>query len=467
MGSQICIIPIYILNPHCKSYYMKTLIHNAIIVNEGEQYTGSVLIEDEKIATIIRGTSAQPLEADRTIDASGCYLLPGAIDDHVHFRDPGLTHKADMATESRAAARGGITSVMDMPNCNPQTTTIETLEAKFADAAEKCLVNHSFYLGATADNMEEIRRIDPTRICGLKVFMGSSTGNMLVAEEERLEAIFRESPTLIALHCEDQDIIAANTERYKAETGCDDPDVSYHPLVRSEEACYQSTAKAVELAQRTGAHIHILHISTARELELLTAGPIADKQITAEVCLPHLYYTDADYATYGTHIKCNPAVKSEADRTALRDALRQGLIDVIGTDHAPHLPADKVGGCLKAASGIPTIQYVLPAMLELTEAGVITLPQVVEKMAHNPAILYKVKGRGFIREGYQADLVLVKPHAPHTVDTAEIVSKCAWSPFEGHTFSHDITQTWVNGRAVYDNGTFDDTVMGQRMLFDA
>lgn len=445
---------------------MKTLIQNAIIVNEGEQYTGSVLIEDEKIATIMRGTSTELIFADRTIDASGCYLIPGGIDDHVHFRDPGLTHKADMATESRAAARGGITSVMDMPNCNPQTTTIETLEAKFADAAERCLVNHSFYLGATADNIEEIQSIDPTRVCGLKVFMGSSTGNMLVAEEERLETIFRESPTLIALHCEDQDIIAANTAKYKSETGCDDPDVKYHPLVRSEEACYQSTAKAVELAKRTGAHIHILHISTARELELLTAGNIADKQITAEVCLPHLYYTDADYATYGTRIKCNPAVKSAKDCDALREALHTGLIDVIGTDHAPHLPADKVGGCLKAASGIPTIQYVLPAMLELSEAGIITLPEVVEKMSHNPAILYKVRNRGFIREGYQADLVLVKPNAHHTIDAADIMSKCAWSPFEGHTFSHDITHTWVNGHAVYENGTFDDSVMGQRILFN-
>lgn len=445
---------------------MKTLIQNAIIVNEGEQYTGSVLIEDEKIAAIVRGTSAEPIAADRIVDATGCYLMPGAIDDHVHFRDPGLTHKADMATESRAAARGGITSVMDMPNCNPQTTTIDALEAKFADAATKCLVNHSFYLGATSDNMEEIRRIDPTRVCGLKVFMGSSTGNMLVAEEERLAAIFSESPTLIALHCEDQDVIAANTAKYKAETNSDDPDVTYHPLVRSEEACYRSTAKAVELAQRTGARIHVMHISTARELELLTAGDIAHKQITAEVCLPHLYYTDADYATYGTRIKCNPAVKSATDRDALRTALRQGLIDVIGTDHAPHLPAEKAGGCLKAASGIPTIQYVLPAMLELAEEGIITLPQLVEKMAHNPALLYKVAGRGFIREGYQADLVLVRRNTPHTVDAAGIVSKCGWSPFEGHTFSHDIACTWINGHAVYENGTFDDRVMGQRMRFE-
>ena len=445
---------------------MKTLIQNAIIVNEGEQYTGSVLIENEKITAIVRGTSAEPIAADRIVDATGCYLMPGAIDDHVHFRDPGLTHKADMGTESRAAARGGITSVMDMPNCNPQTTTIDALEAKFADAATKCLVNHSFYLGATSDNMEEIRRIDPTQVCGLKVFMGSSTGNMLVAEEERLEAIFSESPTLIALHCEDQDIIAANTAKYKAETGSDDPDVAYHPLVRSEEACYRSTAKAVELAKRTGARIHVMHISTAHELELLTAGNIAHKQITAEVCLPHLYYTDADYTTYGTRIKCNPAVKSAADRDALRQALREGLIDVIGTDHAPHLPAEKVGGCLKAASGIPTIQYVLPAMFELAEEGIITLPQLVEKMAHNPAILYKVAYRGFIREGYQADLVLVRPNTPHTVDAAEIVSKCGWSPFEGHTFSHDIVCTWVNGHVVYENGAFDDSVMGQRLLFE-
>ena len=446
---------------------MKTLIKNAIIVNEGEQYAGSVLIESEQIAAIIRGTSNEPIDADHIIDASGSYLLPGAIDDHVHFRDPGLTHKADMASESRAAARGGITSVMDMPNCNPQTTTIETLEAKFTDAAQKCIVNHSFYLGATANNIEEIRRIDPREVCGLKVFMGSSTGNMLVDEEERLVNIFSESPALIALHCEDQSIISANTAKYKAETGCEDPDVSYHPLIRSEEACYQSTAKAVELAKRTGARIHILHISTARELELLTAGNIADKQITAEVCLPHLYYTDADYATYGTRIKCNPAVKSEDDRDALRKALNTGCIDVIGTDHAPHLPQEKVGGSLKATSGIPTIQYVLPAMLELADKGITTLPQIVEKMAHNPAILYKVKGRGFIREGYQADLVLVKPDQPHTVDTAEIVSKCGWSPFEGHIFRWDITHTWVNGHAVYADGVFDESVMGQRMRFNA
>lgn len=444
---------------------MKTLIHNATIVNEGEQYRGSVLIEDEKIATIIRGADGH-IAADHIVDATGCYLLPGGIDDHVHFRDPGLTHKADMASESRAAARGGITSVMDMPNCAPQTTSMEALEAKFADAATKCLVNHSFYLGATADNMGEIRRINPSEVCGLKVFMGSSTGNMLVDEEERLEAIFSESPTLIALHCENQRIISANTAKYKEETGSDDPDVSYHPLIRSEEACYQSTAKAVELAQRTGARIHIMHISTARELELLPSGHIGDKQITAEVCLPHLYYTDADYTRYGTRIKCNPAVKTLADRDALRRALRDGRIDVIGTDHAPHLPSEKVGGCLKAASGIPTIQYVLPAMLELCDEGIVTLPEVVEKMAHNPAILYKVSGRGFIREGYQADLVLVKPDAPHLVDAKSIVSKCGWSPFEGHTFRWDITHTWVNGHAVYADGVFDERRMGERLAFD-
>ena len=387
---------------------MTTLIHQATIVNEGDQYVGSVLIEDNRIAAIIRGTDTTGITADCVIDAQGQYLIPGCIDDHVHFRDPGLTHKADMHTESRAAARGGVTSVMDMPNCNPQTTTLEAVEAKFADAKAKCLVNHSFYLGATTNNIEEIRRVDPSSICGVKLFMGSSTGGMLVDQDERIERIFSESPTLIALHCEDQSIISANTAKYKEATASDDPAVEYHPLIRSEEACYQSTKKAVELAEKTGAKIHIMHISTARELELLQLGDLKDKQVTAEVCLPHLYFTDADYATYGTRIKCNPAVKSDADRTALREALRTGLIDVIGTDHAPHLPTDKVGGCLKAASGIPTIQYVLPAMLELSEAGIITLAEVVEKMAHNPAILYKVKDRGFIREGYQADLVLVK-----------------------------------------------------------
>ena len=444
---------------------MTTLIHQATIVNEGEQYVGSVLIEDNRIAAIIRGTDTQGFSADHVIDAKGKYLIPGCIDDHVHFRDPGLTHKADMHTESRAAARGGITSIMDMPNCNPQTTTIETLEAKFADAKEKCLVNHSFYLGATTNNIDEVRRVDPHTICGVKLFMGSSTGGMLVDQDERIEAIFSESPTLIALHCEDQSIISANTVKYKEETASDDPAVEYHPLIRSEEACYQSTKKAVELARKTGAKIHIMHISTARELELLQLGDLKDKQVTAEVCLPHLYFTDADYATYGTRIKCNPAVKTEADRDALRNALRDGLVDVIGTDHAPHLPADKVGGSLKAASGIPTIQYVLPAMLELADQGIITLPEVVEKMAHNPAILYKVKERGFIREGYRADLVLLSPDAPHTVTTEEIESKCTWSPFEGHTFRWDITHTWINGHAVYACGEFDESVMGERMEF--
>ena len=445
---------------------MTTLIHRATIVNEGEQYVGSVLIENKCIASIIRDSNAADIIADHIIDAEGCYLIPGAIDDHVHFRDPGLTHKADMHTESLAAARGGVTSVMDMPNCTPQTTTIEALEAKFLDAKEKCLVNHSFYLGATTNNIGEIHRIDPRTVCGVKLFMGSSTGGMLVDVDERIESIFRESPTLIALHCEEQGIISSNTAKYKEKTASDDPDVSYHPLIRSEEACYRSTERAVALAQKTGAHIHILHISTARELGLLQQGQLANKQITAEVCLPHLYYTDADYATYGTRIKCNPAVKTTTDRDALRQALRNGLIDVIGTDHAPHLLTDKIGGSLKAASGIPTIQYVLPAMLELVDEGVITLAEVVEKMAHNPAILYKIKERGFIREGYRADLVLMKSHTPHTVTTEEIQSKCAWSPFEGHTFHWDITHTWVNGHAVYANGKFDESMMGERIEFD-
>ena len=445
---------------------MTTLIHQATIVNEGQQFIGSVLIKDQRIAAIIRGTDVTGLTADHIIDAKGQYLSPGCIDDHVHFRDPGLTHKADMHTESRAAARGGITSVMDMPNCNPQTTTIEALEAKFADAKTKCLVNHSFYLGATTNNIDEVRQVDPHTVCGVKLFMGSSTGGMLVDQDERIEQIFRESPTLIALHCEDQSIISANTAKYKEETASDDPDVSYHPLIRSEEACYRSTAKAVALAQKTGAKIHIMHISTARELDLLQHGPVDNKQVTAEVCLPHLYYTNADYATLGTRIKCNPAVKTVTDRDALRQALRSGLIDVVGTDHAPHLLTDKIGGSLKAASGIPTIQYVLPAMLELTDEGIFTLTEVVEKMAHNPATLYNVKERGFIREGYHADLVLISPNAAHTVDTEDIQSKCAWSPFEGHTFHWDITHTWINGHAVYADGTFDESVMGERMEFN-
>ena len=445
---------------------MRTYIHNARIVNEGQTFVGAIVIENEVIAEVLKAGKEPAAPCDETIDAQGMYLIPGVIDDHVHFRDPGLTHKADMHTESRAAARGGITSVMDMPNCNPQTTTIEALEAKFADAKTKCLVNHSFYLGATTNNLDEVRQVDPHTVCGVKLFMGSSTGGMLVDQDERIEQIFRESPTLIALHCEDQSIISTNTAKYKEETASDDPDVSYHPLIRSEEACYRSTAKAVALAQKTGAKIHIMHISTARELDLLQHGPVDNKQVTAEVCLPHLYYTDADYATLGTRIKRNPAVKTVTDRDALRQALRSGLIDVVGTDHAPHLLTDKIGGSLKAASGIPTIQYVLPAMLELTDEGIFTLTEVVEKMAHNPATLYNVKERGFIREGYHADLVLISPNAAHTVDTEDIQSKCAWSPFEGHTFHWDITHTWINGHAVYADGTFNESVMGERMEFN-
>lgn len=445
---------------------MTTLIRQATIVNEGEQYIGSVLIEDKDIISIIRGTNTENISADTVIDARGCYLLPGAIDDHVHFRDPGLTHKADMRSESRAAARGGVTSVMDMPNCIPQTTTIEALEAKFADAKERCLVNHSFYLGATTNNIDEIQRVDPRTVCGIKLFMGSSTGGMLVDQDERIETIFRQSPTLIALHCEDQNIISANTAQYKEEAKADDLDVRYHPLIRSEEACYQSTAKAIALAKKTGAHIHIMHISTARELELLPQGDIINKQITAEVCLPHLYYTDADYTLYGTRIKCNPAIKKATDREALRKALRQGRLDVIGTDHAPHLTSDKEGGALKAASGIPAIQFVLPAMLELADEGVMTIAEVVEKMAHAPARLFKINKRGFIREGYRADLVLVKPDSPHTVTNKEIASKCGWSPFEGHTFRWDITHTWVNGHTVYAHGKYGEQIMGERLEFD-
>jgi dihydroorotase len=440
---------------------MKTiLITNAQIVNEGKTFSGAILIQDDRIADIIVSPTPLP-EADTVVDAQGCYVLPGVIDCHVHFRDPGLTHKADLVSESRAAAAGGVTSVFDMPNTVPQTTSLQTFEEKNAHFAEKCLVNYAIFFGATNDNLGEIQTLDPTTTCGVKLFMGSSTGNMLVDKEAALRELFANCTLPIMTHCEDTAVISENTAKFKAQLG-GEPGVAYHPEIRSAEACFKSTQLAVSLAKEYNAQLHVAHLTTKEELTLIDP---AVSNITAEVCIPHLVFTDKDYTTLGTRIKCNPAVKTASDRDALRQALRSGLIDVIGTDHAPHLPADKVGGSLKAASGIPAIQFVLPAMLELSDQGIITLPEVVEKMAHNPAILYKVKERGFIREGYRADLVLVKPDTPHTVSTEDIESKCAWSPFEGHTFRWDITHTWVNGHAVYADGEFDESVMGERMEF--
>lgn len=440
-----------------------TLICNANIVNEGQVHNASVLIEDQVIAGVFSGS--QP-KADNVIDAKGKWLLPGVIDDHVHFRDPGLTHKADMASESRAAAAGGVTTVFDMPNCVPQTVSLQAVDDKFRTAADKCLVNHSFYLGATRDNIAVIDNLDPSSICGIKLFMGSSTGGMLLDDRQSLKDLFNVARIPVAVHCEETDIINRNMELYTEKCNGIEPPVSFHPLIRSEEACYASTSKALEVAAGTNVHLHVLHISTARELALFEKGHIGDKQFTAECCPAHLWFTDADYETLGTRIKCNPAVKTASDRDALRRALSDTTIDVIGTDHAPHLISEKQGGCRTAASGMPCLPYSLPILLELTESGVLRAVDVVRLMCHNPALLFSVKDRGFIRKGYKADLTLVSRNCNgYTVTSDSLPNKCGWSPFEGQQLHWKVETTWVNGHAVYENGTFDESIKGQKVEF--
>ena len=443
----------------------RTWIKNAQIVNEGKTFIGSVVIEDEIIVEILQENETPANECDETIDASGCYLIPGVIDDHVHFRDPGLTHKADIHTESMAAAAGGVTSYMDMPNTTPQTTTLEALEDKFKNAATKSIVNYSFYFGATNDNANLLPQLDKKRICGVKLFMGSSTGNMLVDQMETLKNIFTHAGMLIATHCEDQHIISTNTALYKEKYG-EDPDVKYHPEIRNEEACYQSSALAVQLAKETGARLHIMHISTAKELELLTNKAIEEKNITAEACVSHLFFCDEDYATFGTRIKCNPAIKSKADRDALRQALTSNLIDVIGTDHAPHLLSEKQGGALKAVSGMPTLQFSLVSVMELVHDGVLGMEQLVQKMCHAPATLYQIEKRGFIRTGYKADLTIVNPNSEWEVTKECILSKCGWSPMEGQTFHAKVEKTFVNGQMVYNGSHVNTLSRGQELRFD-
>lgn len=439
-------------------------IHNARIVNEGQTFCGAIVIENEVIAEVLKQGEEPSAPCDETIDAQGCYLLPGVIDDHVHFRDPGLTHKADMYTESMAAAAGGVTSYMDMPNTNPQTTTLEALENKFQDASTKSIVNYSFYFGATNNNADDLAKLDKKHVCGVKLFMGSSTGNMLVDRMETLKNIFANAGMLIATHCEDQNIISANAAAYQKKYG-DDPDVKYHPEIRSEEACYESSALAVQLAKETGARLHIMHISTAKELTLLEDKPIAEKNITAEACVSHLFFCDEDYEKFGTRIKCNPAIKSKKDRDALRQALTFNLIDVIGTDHAPHLLSEKQGGALKAVSGMPTLQFSLTAVMELVHQGQLSIEQLVQKMCHAPATLYQIERRGFIRPGYQADLVLVNPQKEWTVTNDCLLSKCGWSPMEGETFHSKVEKTFVNGHLVYADNQVDATHRGQALTF--
>lgn len=443
------------------------LIKNATIFNDNERFIGSVLLDGERISRIIRGEELPTdLSCDEVIEADGMWLMPGVIDDQVHFREPGLTHKADIFTESQAAVAGGVTSFMDMPNTIPQTTTIEALEEKYKIGAEKSLANYSFYMGATNDNLDELLKVNPVEVCGVKVFMGSSTGNMLVDNIKTLTGIFAEVPMLIATHCEDENLIQANKAKYIARYGEDLP-IHYHPYIRDAEACYRSSSFAVELATKYKARLHVLHVSTARELDLFSNQlPLREKRITAEACVHHLWFSDQDYDTYGNRIKWNPAVKTEQDRLALIDGINKDLLDVVATDHAPHLLNEKEGSCLKAASGGPLVQFSLLAMLALAKKGYFTEEQVVRKMCHAPADLFRIKQRGYIREGFYADLVLVNPKQSFEVKPDVILSKCAWSPFEGHTFNHSIAKTWVNGSLVYNQGVVNTRIRGKRLIFD-
>ena len=438
---------------------MKTVIRHATILNEGERYEASLLIGAGIIEHIEREGDIS-LSSAEVIDARGCLLIPGVIDDHVHMREPGLTHKATMDSETCAAAAGGVTTVMDMPNTIPQTTTIQTWQEKMQIGAQHCHVNYAFYLGATNDNLEEIRRVDATRVPGIKLFMGSSTGNMLVDDEETLRQIFRQSPTLVMTHCEDTRRINRRMAEMQALYG-DDPDVGHHPDIRDAEACYASTALAVRMARETGARLHVAHITTERELELFSSD---NAQITAEACVAHLLFCRKDYARLGTRIKCNPAIKETSDRNALRLALNDGRITTVATDHAPHLLGEKQGGCRRAASGMPMVQFSLPAMMTLADEGILPHQRVVELMCHAPARLFDIEGRGFIREGYQADLTLLR-HTPWEVTSDCIQSLCGWSPMEGQTLAWHVERTWVNGQMVWDGQAVNRNVRGQAVTF--
>lgn len=438
---------------------MKTVIRHATILNEGERYEASLLIGAGIIEHIEREGDIS-LSGAEVVDARGCLLIPGVIDDHVHMREPGLTHKATMDSETCAAAAGGVTTVMDMPNTIPQTTTIQTWQEKMQIGAQHCHVNYAFYLGATNDNLEEIRRVDATRVPGIKLFMGSSTGNMLVDDEETLRQIFRQSPTLVMTHCEDTQRINRRMAEMQALYG-DDPDVGHHPDIRDAEACYASTALAVRLARETGARLHVAHITTERELALFSSD---NTQITAEACVAHLLFCRKDYARLGTRIKCNPAIKETSDRNALRLALNDGRITTVATDHAPHQLSEKQGGCRRAASGMPMVQFSLPAMMTLADEGILPHQRVVELMCHAPARLFGIEGRGFIREGYQADLTLLR-HTPWEVTSDCIQSLCGWSPMEGQTLAWHVERTWVNGQMVWDGQTVNRNVRGQAVTF--
>ncbi|MDA9087398.1 dihydroorotase [Polaribacter sp.] len=440
------------------------LIQNATIVNENKIFKGDVLIENEIITKI--SSEIKPTKNVEIINAKGKYLIPGFIDDQVHFREPGLTHKANIATESRAAIAGGITTFIEMPNTVPQATTQDLLEDKFKIAAVDSYANYSFMFGGTNDNLEELLKTDPKKVAGIKLFLGSSTGNMLVDNEEILEKIFSSTKMIISVHCEDEGTIRKNTAIYKEKYGDDIP-LKYHPLIRSEAACYLSSSKAIELAKKTGARLHIFHLSTEKETHLFRNDiPLEEKQITSEVCIHHLWFSDKDYEEKGTHIKWNPAVKTEKDRLGLWKALLDDRIDVLATDHAPHTLDEKNNNYLNAPSGGPLVQHAIIAILEKVKEGVIPIEKAVEKMSHNPAKLFQIEKRGFIKEGYFADIVLIDTNKPQTVSKDNILYKCGWSPFEGTTFSSTITHTFVNGNLIYNNGIFNDEIKGKRITFN-
>ena len=441
-----------------------TLIKNAKIVNENTVFHGDLLIENNIIKEISENISAS--ESANVIDANGSFLLPGFIDDQVHFREPGLTHKATIATESKAAIAGGITSFIEMPNTNPQATTQDLLEDKFKIAANDSYANYSFMFGGTNDNLEELLKTDPKNVAGIKLFLGSSTGNMLVDNEEVLEKIFSSTKMLISVHCEDEATIRKNTEHYKAIYGDNIP-LKFHPIIRSEEACYLSSSRAIELAKKTGARLHIFHLSTEKETHLFRNDiPLEEKQITAEVCVHHLWFSDEDYDEKGTLIKWNPAVKTTKDREGLWKALLDDRIDVIATDHAPHTIEEKNNVYTKAPSGGPLVQHALLAILQKVKKGKISIEKAVEKMSHNPAKIFKIEKRGFIKEGFYADLVLVNPNSSNKVSKDNILYKCGWSPFEGTEFSSTITHTFVNGNLMFDNGKFNEEIKGERLTFN-
>lgn len=444
---------------------MKTLIYNATIINEGQTFDGAVLINGEEIKKVYTSPITDLPTDINLIDAEGKWLIPGVIDDQVHFREPGLTRKGNIASESRAAVAGGTTSFMDMPNVNPQTTTQEELAKKFEIGANSSLANYSFYFGATNDNLDEILKTNPKTTCGIKVFMGSSTGNMLVNKPEVLEAIFKNAPTLIATHCEDEATINKNTEIYKEKYGENVP-IEMHPKIRSEESCYLSSSYAVGLAKKHNTRLHVLHLSTAKELELFDDVEIKDKNITAEVCVHHMWFSEEDYKTKGTHIKWNPAIKTMHDRDKLLKAVSGNRLAVIATDHAPHTAEEKDNTYFKAPSGGPMVQHSLVTMLELAKQGKITKEKVIEKMCHAPADLFHIEKRGYLRKGYFADVVLIDPTQSWEVEKSNILYKCGWSPLEGQKFAHKVTQTFVNGNLVFDNGLINEDIKGQALRFN-